>query len=101
MGNLYRLKTTKTFGCSIKWASKIEWRTKLDAEWKNKPVEVIEADFRSIKGGYSANKSDKYRLINVWATWCGPCVIEFPEFVICRGCTEHAILNSFPSALTE
>jgi thiol-disulfide isomerase/thioredoxin len=21
------------------------------------------------------------RLINLWATWCGPCVTEFPEFV--------------------
>ena len=72
--------STKTFGCSIKWASKIEWRTKLDAEWKNKPVEVIEADINSIKE-IMANKSGKFRLINMWATWCGPCVIEFPEFV--------------------
>jgi thiol-disulfide isomerase/thioredoxin len=27
------------------------------------------------------NNSDKLRLINVWSTWCGPCMIEFPEFV--------------------
>jgi thiol-disulfide isomerase/thioredoxin len=27
------------------------------------------------------NNSDKLRLINVWATWCGPCMIEFPELV--------------------
>ena len=27
------------------------------------------------------NNSDKVRLINIWATWCGPCVTEFPEFI--------------------
>ena len=27
------------------------------------------------------NDSKKVRLINVWATWCGPCVTELPEFV--------------------
>jgi len=74
------VEKTKTFGCSIKWASRVEWRTKLDAEWKNKPVEVVDADINSIKE-IIANKSGKYRLINMWATWCGPCVIEFPEFV--------------------
>jgi peroxiredoxin len=74
------VEKTKTFGCSIKWASKAEWRTKLDTDWKNKPVEVTEADINSIKE-IMANKSGKYRLINLWATWCGPCVIEFPEFV--------------------
>jgi len=74
------VEKTKTFGCSIKWASKVEWRTKLDTEWKNKPVGVVDADINSIKE-IIANKSGKYRLINLWATWCGPCVIEFPEFV--------------------
>jgi peroxiredoxin len=74
------VEKTKTFGCSIKWASKAEWRHKLDAEWKAKPVTVTEADINSIKE-IMANKSGKYRLINLWATWCGPCVIEFPEFI--------------------
>lgn len=74
------VEKTKTFGCSIKWASKIEWRNKLDADWKNKPVEVTETDINGIKE-ILANKTKKYRLVNVWATWCGPCVIEFPEFV--------------------
>jgi thiol-disulfide isomerase/thioredoxin len=79
-GKTVPVEKTKTFGCSIKWASKAEWRTKLDADWKKKPVEVIEADINSIKE-VLANKSNKYRLVNLWATWCGPCVIEFPEFV--------------------
>jgi peroxiredoxin len=79
-GKLVPVEKTKTFGCSVKWASKIEWRTRLDTEWKNKPVKVVEADINIIKE-IMANKSGKYRLINLWATWCGPCVIEFPEFV--------------------
>jgi peroxiredoxin len=74
------VEKTKAFGCSIKWASKIEWRNKLDADWKNKQVEVHEAGINEIKE-IIANKSKKFRLVNVWATWCGPCVIEFPEYI--------------------
>jgi peroxiredoxin len=74
------VEKTKTFGCSIKWANKAEWRARYDADWKKKPVEMTEADLNVIKE-VLANKTNKYRLINVWATWCGPCVIEYPEFV--------------------
>jgi thiol-disulfide isomerase/thioredoxin len=27
------------------------------------------------------NDSKKLRLINLWATWCTPCVIEYPDLV--------------------
>lgn len=74
------VEKTKTFGCSIKWSSKSEWRHKLDEDWSKKPVEVYETDINGIKE-LLTNKTQKYRLINLWATWCGPCVIEFPEFV--------------------
>lgn len=72
--------TTKVFGCSIKWAEKSGWINKAKAEWAKEPVglDTISAD--GIKN-LVKNSSDKLRLINVWATWCGPCVVEFPEFV--------------------
>ena len=79
-GKAVPVESTKAFGCSMKWKSKVSWRTTLDVRWKETPVELISADLEGIKEVVQ-NSGEKYRLINVWATWCGPCVIEFPEFV--------------------
>jgi thiol-disulfide isomerase/thioredoxin len=73
-------KTTKVFGCSIKWAEKENWITKGREEWAKEPVQVEPIDEAGIKE-LLQNNSGKLRLINIWATWCGPCVVEFPEFV--------------------
>jgi thiol-disulfide isomerase/thioredoxin len=74
------LEKTKSFGCSMKWISKAEWKAKLDEEWCNRPVEVKEIGVAGIKT-LMENPGRKYRLINIWATWCGPCIIEFPNIV--------------------
>jgi thiol-disulfide isomerase/thioredoxin len=71
---------TKTFGCSIKWAWKDEYAQKINEEWNSKEVTLEEIDEEGI-GDLLRNDSDKLRLINLWATWCGPCIIEYPEFV--------------------
>jgi thiol-disulfide isomerase/thioredoxin len=70
----------KSFGCSIKWAWKTEWTDKTNKEWAEKPV-TLEKISKSGIADLIANKSEKLRFINVWATWCGPCVIEYPELV--------------------
>lgn len=72
--------TTKVFGCSIKWAEKSDWIDKAKAEWAKEPVTLNNIDADGIKD-LLKNNSDKLRLINVWATWCGPCVTEYPEFI--------------------
>ena len=71
---------TKTFGCSIKWDDKQDLVKKGNDDWAKEPVlldTINEAGINQLL----KNESGKLRLINVWATWCGPCVIELPDFV--------------------
>ena len=72
--------TTKVFGCSVKWAEKKEVVQKVYQKWATEPVSVEMIDEAGLKN-LLKNSSDKLRLINVWATWCGPCTIEFPDFI--------------------
>ncbi len=72
---------TKVFGCSIKWREKAEdnrrWREKVTQE----PVAIARADVAALRELRANTGTGKVRLINVWATWCGPCVSEFDELV--------------------
>jgi peroxiredoxin len=72
--------TTKVFGCSIKWAEKEGWIEKAKQDWAKEPVNIEMIDEAGLKE-LVKNNSDKLRLINVWATWCGPCVREFSSFI--------------------
>lgn len=73
---------TKVFGCSIKWSWKDEYTQKLYKQWAEFPVILEEVDATGIKNLISNSSSGKLRLINIWATWCGPCITEFPDLVI-------------------
>ena len=74
------LEVTKTFGCSMKWASKKASAEEAIRQWNAEEVNLEMIDLAGISQ-LLKNDSDKLRLINVWATWCGPCVSEFPELI--------------------
>lgn len=73
--------TTKTFGCSTKWGWKTKLKENVEKEWSEREVTLEEASIDQLVS-IRQNDSDKLRLINVWATWCGPCRLEYPEFVV-------------------
>jgi peroxiredoxin len=74
------VKETKVFGCSTKWADKSDSAKKSLAKWDAEPVKISPIDAAAVKA-LAKNDSQKLLLVNVWATWCGPCVNELPELV--------------------
>jgi peroxiredoxin len=74
------VKTTKVFGCSIKWSEKKDLVQQVKEAWAKEPVHVEMIDEDSIKNMLK-NPSGKLRLINVWATGSGLSTQEFPEFI--------------------
>ena len=79
-GRRVPVEKTRTFGCSTKWSDKRESAQQALARWNEEPVTLKKIDAAGVRE-LAQNKSDKYRLINVWASWCIPCVNELPEFV--------------------
>jgi peroxiredoxin len=73
-------ETTKIFGCSTKWSDKRDDAKKSIEKWNAEPVALEDIDDAGIKA-LAANDTKKLRLINVWATWCAPCIAEMPELV--------------------
>jgi peroxiredoxin len=73
------VKHTGVFGCSTKWkekqASRLEALQKIEAQ----PVKIEMASSADLKT-LRTNPTHKMLLVSFWATWCGACVHEFPDF---------------------
>jgi len=75
------ITTTKVFGCSVKWADKVADYANYKKKWAAEPVELEKADAAVLRAIRENKDSGKIRFINVWATWCGPCITEFDELI--------------------
>ena len=72
------VEKTRPHGCSTKWKGRSEHVAKDEAAWQAKPVIIDDMDAELAKK-IRQNGSVKLRMINVWATWCPPCVKEMPD----------------------
>jgi len=79
-GESVQVAVTKPHGCSVKWMEKSASVKAFNAKWENTPATLEAIDAAAVEK-LARNDTKKYRIVNVWATWCAPCVEEFPSLV--------------------
>ena len=74
------VETTRVFGCSTKWSDKRKSAAEALKRWNGEAVSLGTIDEDGVEQ-LAKNDTKNLRLVNVWATWCGPCVEEMSKLV--------------------
>ncbi len=82
------VETTRVFGCSIKWASKRDSVKQSLEKWAQEEVTLEKINVDQVKE-LIRNESEKLRVLNIWASSCGPCVAEFPDLITINRMYRH------------
>src|SRR5260370_18138084 len=73
------VKHSGVFGCSTKWKEKRAARLEAVRKIESLPVQLELASAADLKA-LRTNPPHKVLLVSFWATWCGSCIREFPDF---------------------